>query len=140
MKELSCGIIILNECDEILMGHSTGNTFYDLPKGGMEEGETFLECALRECWEETGLDFSGFMMTELGLVKYTKKKDLHLYVIPVIKQAIDMESLVCTTNFLEGEREFPEFDGYRWVSIDELDEYCTTNMARVLTDYMKGLY
>jgi 8-oxo-dGTP pyrophosphatase MutT (NUDIX family) len=29
---------------------------WDLPKGHVEEGETFLEGALRECKEETGLD------------------------------------------------------------------------------------
>jgi 8-oxo-dGTP pyrophosphatase MutT (NUDIX family) len=31
------------------------NGKYDLPKGHVEEGETFLEGALRECCEETGL-------------------------------------------------------------------------------------
>jgi len=31
------------------------NGKYDLPKGHVEEGETFLEGALRECYEETGL-------------------------------------------------------------------------------------
>ena len=28
---------------------------YDLPKGHIEPGETELQCALRELWEETGI-------------------------------------------------------------------------------------
>ena len=29
---------------------------YDLPKGHIEPGETELQCALRELWEETGIN------------------------------------------------------------------------------------
>ena len=35
----SCGVIILNEYNEMFMGHSTGNKFHDLPKGMLDEGE-----------------------------------------------------------------------------------------------------
>jgi hypothetical protein len=36
----SCGVLILNEFNELLLCHSTGNSFFDIPKGGKEEGET----------------------------------------------------------------------------------------------------
>lgn len=136
MKELSCGIIILNEYDEILMGHSTGNTFYDLPKGGIEDGETHLQCALRECLEETGLDFTSSPLIEIGMMKYNKKKDLFLFLAHVLKLSIDFDMLACTTHFDDGERQHPEFDGYHWVTVDEVEEMCTINMARVIHEFL----
>ena len=51
----SCGVIVFRRMPELsflLMKHSHR---YDLPKGHMEEGETELETALREMWEETGI-------------------------------------------------------------------------------------
>ena len=51
----SCGVIVFRRTPELsflLMKHSHR---YDLPKGHTEEGETELETALREMWEETGI-------------------------------------------------------------------------------------
>ena len=51
----SCGVVVFRRVPELsflLMKHSHR---YDLPKGHMEEGETELETALREMWEETGI-------------------------------------------------------------------------------------
>ena len=51
----SCGVIVFRRTPELsflLMKHSHR---YDLPKGHTEEGETEIETALREMWEETGI-------------------------------------------------------------------------------------
>lgn len=45
---LSCGLLVLNEADELLVGHSTGNFIWDLPKGLIDQGEDAPTCALRE--------------------------------------------------------------------------------------------
>jgi 8-oxo-dGTP pyrophosphatase MutT (NUDIX family) len=56
MRQLkSCGVILFRrepELSFLLMKHATR---WDLPKGHVDEGETELECALREMEEETGL-------------------------------------------------------------------------------------
>lgn len=39
MKKTTCGIIIKNEFNEILLGHSTNNIHYDIPKGIKENKE-----------------------------------------------------------------------------------------------------
>lgn len=49
----AAGGFVLNENDEVLMMFRRGK--WDLPKGKMDKGETFEECAVRETEEETGL-------------------------------------------------------------------------------------
>lgn len=52
--EKSCGCIIFNN-DKVLIVKQTSG-FYGFPKGHIEIGETFEECAIRETREEVGLD------------------------------------------------------------------------------------
>ena len=51
-RQKIAGVVVFNSAGKVLvlLGHK-----WDLPKGHVEEGETFLEGALRECYEETGL-------------------------------------------------------------------------------------
>jgi bis(5'-nucleosidyl)-tetraphosphatase len=55
--KISAGIAILYK-NKILLGHPTSlpwmNSFSP-PKGGVDEGETYLDAALRETWEEVGI-------------------------------------------------------------------------------------
>ena len=50
----AAGGLVFNEKKELLMIFRRG--FWDLPKGKVDEGETFEECAVREVQEETGLN------------------------------------------------------------------------------------
>jgi bis(5'-nucleosidyl)-tetraphosphatase len=55
-KVKSCGVICFTRTKQpsfLLMKRSHR---YDLPKGHIEPGETELQCALRELWEETGIN------------------------------------------------------------------------------------
>jgi len=54
-KVKSCGVICFTQTKQpsfLLMRRSH---HYDLPKGHIEPGETELQCALRELFEETGI-------------------------------------------------------------------------------------
>ncbi len=57
MKELkSCGILLFDSARYerfLLLRHASR---YDLPKGHKDRGEDDLACALRETWEETGIE------------------------------------------------------------------------------------
>ena len=51
----SCGVILFRRNPDVsflLMKHTHR---FDLPKGHIEAGETEIQCALREMWEETGV-------------------------------------------------------------------------------------
>jgi 8-oxo-dGTP pyrophosphatase MutT (NUDIX family) len=69
-RRLSCGILILNGQQELLLCHVTGQDHWDLPKGGAHEGESPLQAALRETREETGLDLAAEVLRELGRFDY----------------------------------------------------------------------
>jgi 8-oxo-dGTP pyrophosphatase MutT (NUDIX family) len=54
-KVRSCGVLVIRKEPRpsfLLMRHAER---FDLPKGHMERGESELECALRELFEETGI-------------------------------------------------------------------------------------
>ena len=52
---MSCGVLILrgNPIQEFLLMEHVDRL--DLPKGHVDAGETEMQCALRELWEETGI-------------------------------------------------------------------------------------
>lgn len=52
----ACGVIIENECGEILLQRRKDNGKWGMPGGAMEIGEKFTDTARREIKEETGLD------------------------------------------------------------------------------------
>ena len=52
-KVIAAGGIVVNEKDEMLFIYR--HSKWDLPKGHVEKGESFEDCALREVKEETGI-------------------------------------------------------------------------------------
>ena len=61
------GIIVFNRAGQVLAGEriQTGGAL-QFPQGGLDAGETPLEGALRELYEETGLQLAGPPVAELG--------------------------------------------------------------------------
>jgi len=136
-KKISAGIIILNKYGQILgckpFGKYDGRC--DIPKGGIEIDESPYNAAIRETFEETGLDLSGIELEEIGFCEYQPKKDLHLfkcyYEIP------DMSILNCTSHFKLNENLFPEVDGYEWIDIEHIDSRFYVSLAPVLIKLLK---
>lgn len=129
---LSCGVIIINDKNEVLLGHSTGNKFYDIPKGACENEELRVETAIRECKEETGLELRKEQLQDIGVFAYNKYKNLHLFICHLnIK---DLNVLECNSFFENRytKKECPEFDGYILCPLSDIDLKCTKNMANVL--------
>lgn len=131
-KRLSCGVVILNPDREVLLCHVTGKNHWDLPKGGIDTGETPLQAALRETREETGLRLAADALLDLGRFAYTAKKDLHLFGAHMPR--FDIKQLVCESHYLDrfSGRQLPEMDGYGWFGFDRVDALCTPKMAAVL--------
>ena len=133
-KRLSCGVVIVNDEHELLLCHVTGQNHWDLPKGGIDAGESPLQAALRETREETGLRLAEAELVDLGQFHYTAKKDLHLFATCTTR--FDIGTLRCESHFSErfsGKR-LPEMDGFGWFGFARVATLCTPKMALVLAD------
>jgi 8-oxo-dGTP pyrophosphatase MutT (NUDIX family) len=132
-KRISCGVIVVNDDAELLLCHVTGQDHWDLPKGGLNQGETPLQAALRETREETGLTLDAAGLLDLGQMPYRARKDLHLFAIRL--QRIDPGLLSCESRFSDtatGVR-LPEMDGFGWFPFSEIPRLCSPKLAAVLT-------
>ncbi len=64
------GVVVRTDGDvEVCLIRPAGRSVWGLPKGGVEEGETLAQTALREIAEETGL--VGVLERELGSIDYS---------------------------------------------------------------------
>ncbi len=65
-KEISAGVIIYrktNEGPKFLILYQ-GGSYWNFPKGKLAEGEQSFRAAIREVWEETGLNFRDLKFSD----------------------------------------------------------------------------
>ena len=78
-REKSCGCIIVNNKNEILLVHHNKG-HWDFPKGHIEEGETEVQTAIREVKEETNIDVEVNEKYRYS-VEYSPKEDVMKQVV-----------------------------------------------------------
>lgn len=129
----SCGVLLYDpEAETLLLGHSTGNKHWDIPKGVQEPGETPIETALRELAEETGITLSGADLLDLGAHDYRPGKRLHLFLhrLPI---SLTPTTLVCASTFLFKGEPKPELDSFANVPVRSLSQYVTPRMLYAIS-------
>jgi 8-oxo-dGTP pyrophosphatase MutT (NUDIX family) len=121
-KELSVGTII-TDGQYILgcrpYGRKDKEHSYDLPKGHWEEGETYVETAVRECKEETDFDLWPDHLVDLGKYEYIPTKDLYIFLV-ALDLMPELKTLKCTTFFEMDGKKVPEVISYKLIPITEL--------------------
>jgi len=120
-KELSCGVIIQNSKMQILgcIPYGFHDNRIDIPKGHLEDGETYIETAIREVYEETGIKLPIESLIDLGMFEYTKYKDLYLFYCKC--EIEDVNELTCSTYFETKSGLRPEMIGYEWVEQNNIE-------------------
>lgn len=133
MKRISCGIVVVNPAHEVLLCHATGTFHWDIPKGGMDPGETPVQTALRETREESGLLFAPADLTELGGFRYRRSKSLHLFA--ALTERFDALRCRCSSHYADGwGRWRPEMDGFAWTPFDRVRLRCARHMGELLSE------
>jgi 8-oxo-dGTP pyrophosphatase MutT (NUDIX family) len=68
-RDKSAGVIVFHRTDSgcrflLLLSRLTKRPLWEFPKGGVDEGETITQAAMRELQEETGLDPGSIRMID----------------------------------------------------------------------------
>lgn len=121
MKSLSCGVIIIDKasrkilaCHPSMRSYRDGN--WDIPKGHLEHNETYIEAALRELNEETGIILNSDNLFDCGMFLYNNYKDLYLF---VAEYDVDLNKLECSTYFNYDGRRLLEINDYKLIDDNE---------------------
>lgn len=131
---VSCGTLIVNPEGKLLLCHVTGTANWDIPKGMQDPGETSLEAAMRELWEEAGIRYPADVFEDLGVFDYRRDKRLHLYKVMAGEELATLDHLACCSYFPHHQTgaDTPEVDGFRWADRSEVSRLCWPRMAQRL--------
>ena len=116
-------VVVRRDLDvlKVLVIHRPHYDDWSFPKGKRDEGETDLECALRELEEETGVRAEPF--AELNAVSYK------------IPSGKDKRVRFWAANYVEGEFVVnQEVDEIRWLTVPEASELLSYDIDRQLLD------
>ncbi len=101
---------------------------WTFPKGKLDPGETFEQCAVREVWEETGL----YCQIErfIGTTNYTHRKGKPKIVAYFLMSVIGGDGLFQPND---------EVDELRWVPVEHVRERLTWDRDQELFDLLVTL-
>ena len=141
-NKVTAAVVIINRDGDILGCHGTGkpkDSGFDFPKGLVEPGETDVQAALRELYEETGIDtVLESDLIDCGVHHHNKEKDIHIFMLRT-EYMPDVATLICESTFEirnretgEVERVCPECNFFEIIHKEERHKF-----NRVLQDKFK---
>ena len=132
------GVVILNNKNEIFVGKRKDNPVnkWQMPQGGVDEGESYLSAMRRELFEETSIKNIKILKEIDGFFEYELPKEL----IGIIWKGKfrDQKQKWFITKFIGEENEInlktknPEFIAWKWVMPDEL--------PNLIVDFKRNMY
>ena len=132
------GVVILNNKNEIFVGKRKDNPVnkWQMPQGGVDEGESYLSAMRRELFEETSIKNIKILKEIDGFFEYELPKEL----IGIIwkgkfrgqKQKWFITKFIGEENEINLKTKNPEFIAWKWVMPDEL--------PNLIVDFKRNMY
>ena len=123
---MGVGIILLNHENKVFVGKRIDNpkNSWQMPQGGVDQNENFLQAAIRELEEETGIKSVRLIKELDGWFKY----DLPKYLLGKLwegkyrgqKQKWFIMKFLGKNNEINVKTKNPEFLDWKWVKSSEL--------------------
>jgi 8-oxo-dGTP pyrophosphatase MutT (NUDIX family) len=121
-------LVVLDAVDRLLLFHTRDpcypdlGTWWELPGGGIEAGETYLEAAVRELREETGIVVAANQVGDptwrrRATFRHREVRRLQDEVVVVVRLP-DLGPSIDESNREEYEKE--DYFGYRWWQVAEV--------------------
>ena len=124
-QEKSCGCIVTNEKNEILLVHHNAG-HWDFPKGHIENGETEEQTAIREVKEETNIDIiinNKYRYT----TSYSPKENVMKEVVYFLAQNIDEDK----------KPQLEEVSEVKWFTLEEAMNTITYENSKEILNKLK---
>tara|TARA_B100001063_G_C16744884_1_gene546893 strand:+ start:874 stop:1344 length:471 start_codon:yes stop_codon:yes gene_type:complete len=135
---LGVGIIILNKNNQVFVGKRKDNPGdrWQMPQGGVENGEDFLSAMKRELYEETSIENIKIIKEIEQFYEYELPKNL----VGIIwkgkfrgqKQKWFITKFTDNEDKINLKTKHPEFIEWKWINVEMLPE--------VIVEFKKDLY
>ena len=140
------GIVVLNKKNQIFLAKRIDNpkNFWQMPQGGVDQGEEFFEAAIRELEEETSIKTVSLVKELDGLTTYL----LPDHLVGIIwkgkykgqKQKWFVVRFDGEENEININTKNPEFLDWKWVNIDNLTDEVVNFKIHVYKEIQRELY
>jgi len=137
------GIVLLNKYNKVFVAKRIDNqkNFWQMPQGGVDNGEKYLDAAYRELEEETGIKNVKLMKELNGLISYELPKNLLGIIWKGRYRGQKLKWFVM--RFLGNDSEIniktknPEFCEWKWIELENITDLVVNFKLHVYKEVKK---
>ena len=140
------GIVVLNKKNQVFLEKRIDNpkNFWQMPQGGVDNGEDFYQAAIRELQEETSIKTISLIKEIDGLTTYLLPNHLIGIIWKGKYKGQKQKWFIVRFNGEEKEinvhTKHPEFLDWKWVNIDDLTNEVVEFKIHVYKQIQRELY